>query len=36
MLSFLIDTLEEIEKHILTEGLFRKSGSAARQKELKV
>ncbi len=36
LLSFLIDTLEQIEKNIAVEGLFRKPGSAARLKELRV
>ncbi|NXX84699.1 RHGBA protein, partial [Urocolius indicus] len=33
--SFLVDTCEYLEKHIHTEGLFRKSGSLVRLKALK-
>nr|XP_014342125.1 PREDICTED: rho GTPase-activating protein 11B [Latimeria chalumnae] len=33
--SFLVDACEHLEKHIHTEGLFRKSGSVVRLKALK-
>jgi hypothetical protein len=34
--KFLVDATKYLEKHITVEGLFRKSGSVARQKELRV
>ena len=33
---FLVEATQVIERHVGTEGLFRKSGSLARQKELRV
>ena len=35
-IRFLIQATQILDKHIDIEGLFRKSGSVARQKELKV
>ena len=34
--KFLCDAVQVLERHASTEGLFRKSGSLARQKDLKV
>jgi len=36
VIRFLIQATQVLDKHIDIEGLFRKSGSVARQKELKV